>query len=278
MRGTVRYRCDWMIGSTFADFTVLDKINHGGMATIYLVADRQGQRLILRMLLPEHRFHWSRTRQFKWGCKVMEHLDHPNIVRYFGSGKFNGLSYAIIEYVEGPNLKEAILRNDPQLRANQLKMLTGMASALAHVHERGFLHLDFKPENVLVPKSYDSKLIDFDLSVPRPAKPRREPKLSGTPLYLAPEQIARQPVDERADIFSFGVTAYEMITGKKPIAGNTREEILQKYSDFNEHLRPPRTLAPDIPRSIERVILKCLEKEPAARYPAMSLVVRDLQT
>jgi serine/threonine-protein kinase len=267
-----------MIGSTFADFTVLDKINHGGMATIYLVADRQGQQLILRMLLPEHRFHWSRLRQFKWGCKVMEQLDHPNIVRYYGSGKFNGLRYAIIEYVEGPNLKEAIVRNDPNLRSHQRKMLTGMAAALAHVHARGFLHLDFKPENVLVPKSYDSKLIDFDLSIPRPIRPRRESKLAGTPLYLAPEQIARQPVDERADIFAFGITAYEMITGKKPIAGNTREEILQKYSEFDEHLRPPRALVPDIPHSIERVILKCLEMKPADRYPAMSLVVRDLQT
>jgi serine/threonine protein kinase len=278
MRGAVHYRCARMIGSTFADFTVLDKINHGGMATIYLVADRQGQKLILRMLLPEHRFHWSRLRQFKWGCKVMEQLDHPNIVRYYGSGKFNGLRYAIIEYVEGPNLKEAIVRNDPNLRSHQRKMLTGMAAALAHVHARGFLHLDFKPENVLVPKSYDSKLIDFDLSIPRPIRPRRESKLAGTPLYLAPEQIARQPVDERADIFAFGITAYEMITGKKPIAGNTREEILQKYSEFDEHLRPPRALVPDIPHSIERVILKCLEKKPADRYPAMSLVVRDLQT
>jgi serine/threonine-protein kinase len=267
-----------MIGSTFADYTVLDKINKGGMATIYLVADRQGQRLILRMLLPEHRFHWSRARQFRWGCKVMAQLDHPNIVHYYGHGRFNGLSYAIIEYVDGPNLKEAILRNDANLRANRLKVLLGMASALAHVHERGFLHLDYKPENVLVPKTYDPKLIDFDLSIPRPAKPRRASKLSGTPLYLAPEQIARAPVDERADIFSFGITAYEMITGKKPIAGNTQEEMLQKYVDFDNHLRPPRTFVPDIPHSIERVILKCLEKDPARRYPAMSLVVRDLQT
>ena len=153
-----------------------------------------------------------------------------------------------------------------------------MAAALAHVHERGFIHLDFKPENILVPKTYDPKLIDFDLAIPRPLKPKKASKLSGTPLYLAPEQIARQPVDERADIFAFGITAYELLTSKKPIAGNTQEEILSKYANFDEHLRPPRTLVPEIPQTLERVILKCLEMEPARRYPAMSLVVRDLQT
>jgi eukaryotic-like serine/threonine-protein kinase len=278
MRAAVRYRCNRMIGSTFANFTVLDKINQGGMASIYLAEDKQGQRIVLRMLTQNHRFNWARSRQFKWGCKVMSQLDHPNIVHYFGSGYFHGARYAVLEYVDGPNLKEAILRGDPNLRANQRKLLTGMAAGLAHVHERGFLHLDFKPENVLVTKAYDPKLIDFDLAIPRPTRPKRASKLSGTPLYLAPEQIAREPVDERADIFSFGVTAYEMITGKKPIAGNTQEEILMKYGNFNEHLRPPRTLTPDIPHSLERVILKCLEKEPAERYPAMSLVVRDLQT
>ena len=268
-----------MIGTTFDNFNVLEKINRGGMADIYLATDRSGQRLILRVLLPEYRFHWGRIRQFKWGCKVLQQLDHPNVAHYYGYGSFRGLRYALIEYVEGPNLKEAILRNDANLRANQLQLLIGMASALAHLHERGFLHLDFKPENILVPKAtYDPKLVDFDLAIRRPSKPKRASRLSGTLFYLAPEQIARQPVDERADIFSFGITAYEMFTGKKPITGETRDEILKKYSDFNEHLRPPRQLVPEMPQAIERVILKCLEKDPDRRYPAMSLVVRDLQT
>jgi serine/threonine-protein kinase len=268
-----------MIGTTFDSFNVLEKINRGGMADIYLVTDRQGQKLILRVLLPEYRFHWGRIRRFKWGCKVLQQLDHPNIVHYFGYGSFRGLRYALVEHVDGPNLKECILRNDANLRANQLKLLVGMASALAHVHERGFLHLDFKPENILVAKAtYDPKLVDFDLAIPRPSRPKRASTLSGTLFYLAPEQIARKPVDERADIFSFGITAYEMLTGKKPITGETREEILGKYSDFSEHLRPPRQLFPEIPKAIERVILKCLEKDPARRYPAMGLVVRDLQT
>ena len=274
----VRYRCARMIGTTFANFNVLEKINQGGMADVYLATDRQGERFILRVLLPEFRLHWGRIRQFNWGCKVMQQLDHPNIVHFYESGIFRGLRYAVIEFVDGPNLKEAILRSDPNLRAHQLNLLMGMASALAHVHDRGFLHLDFKPENILVPKTtYDPKLLDFDLAIPRPTKPKRAAKLSGTPFYLAPEQLARRPVDERADIFSFGITAYELLTGRKPITGETREEILSKYSDFNEHLRPPRTLVPDVPRAIESVVLKCLEKDPERRYPAMSLVVRDLQ-
>ena len=267
-----------MIGSTFANFTVLEKINRGGMADIFLVSDKQDQRFILRVLLPEFRFTWKRIRQFKWGCKVMQQLDHPNVVHYYEGGRFHGFWYAILERVDGPNLKEAILRNDVNLRANQLKMITAMAAGLAHVHERGFLHLDFKPENILVPKNYEAKLVDFDLAIPRPTKPKKASILSGTPLYLAPEQLAREPVDERADIFSFGITAYELLTGKKPITGDTQDDILKKYANFNTHLRPPRALVPDIPQSIERVILKCLEKEPARRYPAMSLVVRDLQT
>jgi len=226
----------------------------------------------------EYRFSWGRIRQFRWGCKVLSQLDHPNVVHYFGQGKFRGFRYAVLEYVDGPNLKEKILRGDPLLRANQLKLLTGMAAGLAHVHERGFVHLDFKPENVLVPKSYDPKIVDFDLAIVRPPRPKKVATLSGTPAYLAPEQIAREPVDERADIFAYGVTAYEMLTGKKPITGNTREEVLQKYANFNEHLKPLRTHVADVPHSVERVILKCLEKDMARRYPSMSLVVRDLQT
>jgi serine/threonine-protein kinase len=267
-----------MIGTTFADYSILEKINRGGMADIYLATDRAGNRYTLRVLLPHLRFHWREVRRFRWGCEVMSRLNHPNVIHLRETGKFRGLRYAVLEYVDGPNLKERILRGDPLLRANQLKLLIGMASALAHVHERGFIHLDFKPENVIVPNSYEPKLVDFDLAIPRPARPKRARILSGTLAYLAPEQMARQPVDERADIFAFGVTAYEMLTGKKPVAGNSREEILKKYAEFDEHMKPPRAHIPDVPHFIERVILKCLEKDVMRRYPSMTLVVRDLQT
>ena len=267
-----------LVGTGFANFSIVDKINRGGLADIYLGIDQSGQQYALRLLLAEFRFDFRATRRFRWGGKVLSQLDHPNVIHIYGQGKFHGRRYEVLEYVDGPNLKEKILRNDPFLRANQLKLLTGMASGLAHVHDRGFLHLDFKPENVLVPRDYTPKLIDFDLAIERPRQPKRASKLSGTPAYLAPEQLARQPVDERADIFAFGITAYEMLTGKKPVTGDTIQEVVKKYAEFDEHLKPLRAHLPDIPHAIERVILKCLEKDVARRYPSMSLVVRDLQT
>jgi eukaryotic-like serine/threonine-protein kinase len=266
-----------MLGTTFANFTVMERLNRGGMADIFVAMDGTGNRYTLRVLLSEYHFSWGRIRQFKWGCKVLSQMDHPNVVHFYGYGKFSGQRYAVLEYVDGPNLKELILKSDPQLRANQLKLLHGMAAGLAHVHERGFVHLDFKPENVVVSSTYDAKICDFDLAIERPDRPRRISLLSGTPSYLAPEQIAREPVDERADVFAYGLTAYEMLCGRKPVAAATRAELMQKYAQFNDHLKPLRTYVKDIPQFIEKVVLKCLEKDVARRYPSMSLVVRDLQ-
>lgn len=266
-----------LIGTTFAGYTVLERINRGGMSDIFLATDRASQRFVLRMLLPEFRFDWSHIRRFNWGCKVLAKLDHPNIIHFYEQGKFKGFRYAVLEYVDGPNLKEKILRSDPLLTTHQIKLLAGMASALGHVHERGFIHLDFKPENIIVTHDYDTKLVDFDLAVERPSRPKKGITSSGTLAYWAPEQIAREPVDERADIFAYGVTAYEMLSGKKPITGETQEEILRKYAKFDDHLKPLRAHVPNVPAWLERVILKCLEKDVTRRYPSMGLVVRDLQ-
>lgn len=268
-----------MIGEKLGGFNILEKLNRGGMADIYHVSDTAGHEFVLRVLLPEFRWRWARIRQFNWGCKVLSQLGpHPNIIRYYGTGRDEGLRYAVLEYIAGPNLRDKILRADPLLEIERLKLLRGMATGLAHVHEHGFIHLDFKPENVLVPEDYEPKLVDFDLSARRPRRPLRLKSLSGTLSYWAPEQILRQPIDERADIFAFGMTAYELVTGRKPFTGNTREEILEKYKDFKQHLVPPRSRVPALAVAIERVILKCLEKDPAHRYPSMRLVVRDLHT
>ncbi len=266
-----------MIGTTFANFTVLEKINRGGMADIYLVTDKLGQRLVLRVLLPEFRFSWARIRQFKWGCKVMAQLDHPNIVHYYENGHFHGLWYAVLECINGPNLKEAILRGDTNLRANQLKMLASMAAGLAHVHERGFLHLDFNRKTFLSQKHTTRNSSISTWQLPALRSPRRPPSF---PARRSSSSRATGPRTRQRAGGHLLVRCHRLRnangqeTHRRRHARRNPEEICQ----FQRSPAPPRTLVPDITQAIERVILKCLEKEPDRRYPAMSLVVRDLQT
>jgi serine/threonine protein kinase len=276
-RASLGYVGRTMVGTRLGAYILHERINSGGMADIYYATDDAGRAFAIRVLLPQYRFHFKRIRQFRWGCTVLTHFDHDNIVKIYDIGKIRGHRFAVMEFVDGPNLKELMLRGDEGIAQHQLQLLIGMASALAHVHERGFIHFDFKPENVLVPKTYAPKLVDFDLAVPRPSRPKKFSSLAGTPAYLAPEQLAGQPLDERVDIFAFGITAYEVLTGKKPVTGISHAEVLQKYAHFDQFLKPPRAHNPNIPLALERIVVKCLQKDPEKRYPTMALALRDLQ-
>ena len=147
---------------------------------------------------------------------------------------------------------------------------------LEHVHESGYMHLDFKPENVLVTRNAGVRLIDFDLAQPLPEKPKKTWKNPGTPQYMSPEQLQRLPIDGRVDVFAYGVAAYELLTNQKPFPGETAGEILQRQLDTAGFI-PPRKLNPDMLPALEKVILKCLERDPAKRYPFMSVLARDVK-
>jgi serine/threonine-protein kinase len=182
-----------------------------------------------------------------------------------------------MEYVEAENLKDLYARHDPVLLENVAQILIDMGAALEQMHENGFMHLDFKPENVLVTRNGNVRLIDFDLAQPRPEKPKKMSDNPGTPAYMAPEQLLRQPIDHRVDIFAFGVAAYELLTFQKPFPGDTPDEILRRQLDRNLDFVRPREHNVDIPIGLEKVILKCLDSLPDSRYPFTSVLVRDLQ-
>ena len=148
---------------------------------------------------------------------------------------------------------------------------------LSHVHESGFMHLDFKPENVLVTHNGNVRLIDFDLAQPILETPKKMSKNPGTPGYMAPEQLQRKPIDSRVDIYAYGVAAYELVTNHKPFPGETPAEILAAQMDAAGPV-PPREHNADLPAALEKVILKCLARDPEKRYPFMSVLVRDLQS
>jgi serine/threonine-protein kinase len=181
-----------------------------------------------------------------------------------------------MEYVESSNLKLLLARSDPLLQEFLGNILIDCARALEHVHDSGYMHLDFKPENLLITRNANVKLVDFDLAQPRPEAPRKSSKNPGTPAYMAPEQLQRLPFDHRADIFAFGVTAYEVVTLEKPFPGDSPDQILRRQLDRTD-FRAPREVNPEVPASLERIILKCLETDPNTRYPFQSVVVRDLE-
>ena len=263
----------------FGAYYLQELINKGGMAEIWLATDGNRKPYAVRLLRNASVFNFTARKRFLRGCDILSKIhNHEFVIGYVEHGKINGSLYLVMEYVEASNLKQLLSRSDPVLVEFVGNILIDMAVALEHVHESGFMHLDFKPENVLVTRNGNVRLIDFDLAQPRPEKPKKMSDNPGTPAYMAPEQLLRQPIDHRADIFAFGVTAYELLTFQKPFPGDIPDDILRRQLDRNLDFVRPREHNVDIPIGLEKVILKCLDSLPDGRYPFTSVLVRDLQT
>jgi serine/threonine protein kinase len=262
----------------FGRFYLQELINRGGMAEIWLATDQQTNTYALRRLIKTGRFNFTTKKQFLRGCDILSKIhNHEYVIGYIEHGKIESSPYLLMEYVEGSNLKLLQARGDDVLEQFVGNILIDMAVALEHVHDSGFMHLDFKPENVMVSRNVNVRLIDFDLALPIPKGNVKLTKMPGTPSYMAPEQLKKQPIDHRVDIFAFGVTAYELLTGTKPFPGETPEEVLRQQLDMH-FLAPPRSVNPEIPLALERTILKCLERDPNKRHPIMSTLVLELQS
>jgi serine/threonine-protein kinase len=182
-----------------------------------------------------------------------------------------------MEYVEGSNLKLMYNEHDPVLLENVGNIIIDMAMGLEHVHESGFMHLDFKPENVLVTRNANVRLADFDLAQAIPKAAKKLAKNPGTPAYMSPEQLLREPVDHRVDIFAFGVAIFELLTNFKPFPGETPAEILARQVDRSGFVAP-RQHNPEIPPNLEKLVLRCLQQDPEKRYPFMTVLVHELKT
>ena len=262
----------------FGRFQLQELVNTGGMAEIWLATDGDGKVFALRRLLEKLRFNITARRDFFRGCEILSKIDdHGGIIGYYEHGTIKLRPYCLMEYIEAANLKDLYARQDPVLVENVAQILIDMSVGLEHVHESGFMHLDFKPENVLVTGNAAVRLVDFDLARQIPEQPTKfSGKNPGTPSYMAPEQLQGLPISHRVDIFSFGVSAYELLTFQKPFPGESPAEILRRQLDRTEFIAP-RQHNPDIPPTVEKIILRCLEKEPERRYPFIGVMVRELQ-
>jgi serine/threonine-protein kinase len=262
----------------FGQYQLRELINSGGMADLWLATDKDNVSYALRLLHADLIGDSTSRKRFVQGCEILAQIPaHECVIGYVEHGKIEGTPYLLMEYVEGSNLKLMYADHDPVLLENVGNIIIDMARGLEHVHESGFMHLDFKPENVLVTRNAGVRVVDFDLALPMPKEPKKLAKTAGTPAYMAPEQLLGEPVDQRADIFAFGVATYELLTNYKPFPGETPVEILASQTNRSEFVQP-LDYNPDIPPRLGELVVKCLQRDPNLRYPLMTVLMHDLQT
>jgi len=245
------------------------EVTRGGMATVFRARDvKHGRDVAVKVVHPAFIGALGRE-HFLREIVIVAGLNHPHIVPLYDSGEADGFLFYIMPYVEGLSLRDRLSRDGPLSIAETRRVLRDVADALTHAHAHGIVHRDIKPDNVLI-NGQHAVVTDFGVAKALTEATAKEGDTSshtvrGTPSYMAPEQIRGDDgVDDRADIYAFGCLAYELLTGKPPFTGGTREEVLSGhlYRDA-----PPLTdVRPDIPDDLAAVVRLCLEKRPADRW------------
>jgi serine/threonine-protein kinase len=180
-----------------------------------------------------------------------------------------------MEYFESENLKYALWNVQERIVGHEFRILRQVAEALAYVHDQGVVHRDVKPENVLVGPTREARLIDFSLAETRSDRLfRLTRRVDGTPLYMPPEQIRGEKCDARADVYSFGVLTYELLTRRPPFLGTTQDAILEKH--LREAPPPMRTWVPTLSADLDALVLKMLAKDRSGRWADMQAVLHEL--
>ncbi|HAL92003.1 MAG TPA: hypothetical protein DCM68_03140 [Verrucomicrobia bacterium] len=264
----------------FAGYSITRSLTGGGMTKLYVAIDAQQTRYVIRVLdavmAKERR---NRTRFFHGG-EVIARLNtpkpHPNIVSFIKAGYENKMPYMVLEYVESRTLRDLILYREPLLTENVMIFIRQLANVIQYIHSRGFLHLDIKPENILIRPDGRLVLIDFDLALPRKRFFKKLATVSGTTAYVPPETLVNRIADDRADIYAFGICCYEMLSFHKPYEGEKIELVRAAQIDPRTPPTPIKQHNAAIPAALANLVMKCIAKNPADRYPDMFLVLRDL--
>jgi eukaryotic-like serine/threonine-protein kinase len=264
---------DRLVGQTLGRYLVVEKLGEGGMGVVFKATDEKlGRSVALKVLGDAVAGDPERRRRFLREARMSAALTHANIATLYDIGEADGGDiYIAMELAPGTTLRRRMAGGLNV--ASALRVAVQIAQALAKAHAHGIVHRDLKPENVMVSDDLDVKILDFGLAKPMDmdaAEPAQSSlvtegaRLLGTPGYMSPEQAGGHALDARTDIFAFGVVLYEMTTGTRPFSGASAMETLIATSR-DEPLRPSKS-APSVGRELERIILRCLEKNADARY------------
>jgi hypothetical protein len=261
-----RYRVDALIGS-------------GGMGQVFRARDtREHRDLALKVLHPVRDGESDRSERFKREIGILSRIKHPAVPAILGYGTEEGELYFVSELVDGTDLKTELKRRGPWPCAEAAALGAQVADALAAAHALGVIHRDVKPSNIMLERGGAVKLLDFGLARGvgiDMTTLTRTGTILGTPRYMSPEQFDTHGVDERSDVYSLGVVLFELLTGTLPFTGETPVAVAIKHKI--EPARAPRSLRAEIPAWLDRVVLRCLEKDPARRFPSAAELAAELR-
>src|ERR1700731_389397 len=277
-------------GRRLGPYEILTAIGAGGMGEVYKARDTRLDRIVAIKVLPTHLADRSELRErFEREAKTIASLNHPHICTLYDTGHQDGIDYLVMEYLEGETLAQRLLKGALPMQ-QVLQYAIEIADALDKAHRKRVTHRDLKPGNVMLTKS-GTKLLDFGLAKLRqdvaPANVQlselptaNEPltaqgMIVGTLQYMAPEQLEGKEVDARTDIFAFGAVVYEMATGKRAFEGKSQASVIAKILETDPP--PISSLQPMTPPALDRVVKRCLAKEPDERWQSANDLTNELK-
>ena len=257
-------------------FRVEDIIGRGGMAIVYRAFDmKTHQTAALKVLREEYEGDAEYVERFRREAVVCKKLSHPNVVNMIDAGLSGGVSYIAMEYVDGKTLKEIITDTGRMEQGLAVRITLQILSAIAHAHQRGIIHRDVKPQNIMVSHSGQAKVGDFGIAGMADTNTlTSDGNVMGSVHYFSPEQAKGMKATEASDLYSVGVMLYEMLTGHVPFEGETAVSVAMKH--LMEAPKPVEEEA-DVCRAVELIVKKALEKKPQDRYQSADAMMRDLR-
>lgn len=256
-------------------YIVLSKLGAGGMADVYKGRDSMLNRLVaIKVLKKEYRENEDFVKKFISEAQAAAGLMNPNIVNVYDVGEDRGLYYMVMELVEGITLKEYIQKKGKLSTREVLSIAIQMCTGVEAAHKHNIIHRDIKPQNIMISTEGKVKVTDFGIARAVDSNTVSSSAM-GSVHYVSPEQARGGYCDVKSDIYSVGITMYEMVTGRVPFDGDSTVSVAMKH--LQENIVPPSEYAPDITRALERIILKCTQKSPERRYASTALLIQDLK-
>ena len=261
-------------------YEIIEELGHGAMGVVYKANDPLIERFVAlktinMQVMPDSEKETYKSR-FYQEAKAAGHLNHPNIVTIHDLGESGDMAYIAMELMEGREL-QSMLDSKRLLFEDALNIAAQVAAGLHYAHQRGIVHRDIKPTNIMVLGDYHVKIADFGIArMGTSLSLTRAGMIVGSPLYMSPEQIRSQTVDARSDIFSLGIVLYQMLTGKLPFTGDDVNAVM--FQIVNDDPPKPSSVDSEIPEALDRIVLKCLEKKPGDRYANADELAKELRS